>query len=267
MRFLRLAILIILVGTANLLLRYGYGPRARRSLAVLAASSVALAVGLSLAFGGDREPGVAVLLGLGWSVPLFLAAANLWAEGTRRRKHAHVLDRIRVLERRRADLEGELARLERQAEADGARLRTLELAAQGARRQLEQVRRQLEAWVQAGESPRVRATRLQEWERDLAVCSREELEALRRRPDNGAAGERSAEGQADREAHRAAVEAEALRRLAQPAEGALDALRRQRDATRAGTEAARSELGTVLEELKGWRRLGAGLFWRKLELD
>jgi len=249
-----LFIWLVIAGAVNLVTGYRYTKSSLAGLAGVFAGCATVAQLLARAILPTASRVVQVLVGIFITVPLFILVGTVMAETWKRSRAAPPADELEAWRRREDDCLARLAVVERELEALAARQREVEQANREKMDRQWQLRSAVERWEQGGGVARIRATKVQQWQQELAGLSEAELERRRQQLEELMVGEADPVRREQLQIQRHLVELQILgRALAQPGRQ-LDELRQQQGALHAEREKLRQELSRIRQAMQDWRR-------------
>ncbi|MEW6547727.1 MAG: hypothetical protein AB1446_12605 [Bacillota bacterium] len=249
-----LFIWLVIAGAVNLATGYRYTKSSLAGLAGVFAGSAAAAQVISRALLPSSSRTVQVLAGAAITVPLFILLGTVMAEVWKHSRGKPTVDELEGWKRREDECLVRLAEVERELEALAARQREVEHANREKMDRQWQLRAAVEKWEQGGGVARIRATKVQQWQQELAGLSEAELERRRREVEGLMVGEADPVRREQLQIQGYLVELQLLARtLAQP-NRQLDELRQRQGALNAERDALRQDLLRIRQGLTDWRR-------------
>jgi hypothetical protein len=249
-----LFIWLVIAGAVNLATGYRYTKSSLAGLGGVFVTCAAVAQVVARALLPSSSRIIQVLVGIVITVPLFILLGTVMAETWKRSRVMPPLDELEAWRRREEECLARLAEVERELEVLAARQREVEQANREKMDRQWQLRAVVEKWEQGGGVARIRATKVQQWQQELAGLSETDLERRRQKLDDLVVGEADPVRREQLQIQRHLVELQVLARtLAQP-NRQLDELRQRQGALNAERENLRHGVSRIRQAMNERRR-------------
>lgn len=245
---------LLIAGAVNLATGYRYTKSSLAGLAGVLVMSVAAAQLVARSLFSSAHRTVQVLAGVGLAVPLFVLLGNLMAEAWKRFRPVPGAGELEEWRRREEECVARLAEVERELEVLASRQREVEHANRESIDRQWQLRAAVEKWEQGGGVARIRATKVQQWQQEMAGLTEQELHRRRRELEDLMVEEVDPVRREQLQIQGCLVELQLLARTLAHPNRQLDELRQRHGMLSAEKDALRQDLLRVRQVLTDWRR-------------